>query len=111
MGGSFEVLVIVIWIVFAILAGAKGKKKNAANNPARVVAKKEVEKPVSPKVSGGSKDYSSDWIRMQKAANTTHEKTHSHEGEVTGNLTIQEDRKNDWLARQIKEESRFIDWL
>ena len=34
------------------------------------------------------------------------EKTHSHEGEVIGSLSALEDRNNDWLARQIREENR-----
>ena len=34
------------------------------------------------------------------------EKTHNHEGEVVGDLGRLEDRNNDWLARQIREENR-----
>lgn len=44
--------------------------------------------------------------KMKTPKGITIEKTHSHEGEVS-NTVLLEDRNNDWLARQIKEEARL----
>lgn len=46
--------------------------------------------------------------KKQRLTKPTNEKTHNHEGELRIEGTgLMEDRQNDWLAKQIREEARL----
>ena len=101
-----QAIPIVIWIivmVFAVISNANKAKTPYANEKAVKEQAKEIAatKVINPRPQP---------VKAEKArqvfAKPTAEKTHEHKGEVAEAVLL-EDRKNDWLARQIREESRI----
>lgn len=105
MQGIFYAIVAVLWIVFAAsMSKAKGQSAKTPKPAKSYVPPK----PEMPRAAGSSADGP---VSLKSAARSVKaekiiEKTHSHEGEVEGKISLSEDRKNDWLAKQIREENR-----
>ena len=105
MQGWFYIVVIVFWVFFGIV---KDKAKGQGAKTPKAAKSFVPPKPEMPRAAGSSADGP---VSLKSAARSVKtekiiEKTHSHEGEVEGKISLSEDRKNDWLARQIREENR-----
>ena len=97
---------VIIWIVFlffTLFLNANKSKAPAANEKAIKARAQEI-------AEDKHIDKTPAFIKEAKArqvfAKPTEEKTHDHKGEVHDSVLL-EDRGNDWLARQIREEARI----
>ena len=102
---------VVIWLIFIFFGVASSRAKaqtRYANEKAIKEQAKEVagDKHIDPKPASVAPSL----VKRQNAKKVftkpTLEKTHEHKGEVA-EVVLLEDRKNDWLARQIREEARI----
>ena len=108
---GISIPIIIIWLIFTFF----GVASNRAKAQTRYVNEKAIkeqatevagEKPIDTKPASVTPSLVKRQNTKKAFTKPTLEKTHEHKGEVAEAVLL-EDRKNDWLARQIKEEARI----
>ena len=101
MEAAVGIFASVIWVLFICIFVIKAVKRNSGQAPKGRPVKSAMPKPLAQKLSGSAAPFKSKSISEGAAPRRTPSGKHS-----VG--VLMEDRKNDWLARQMREEERIL---